>query len=307
MPEVYVQQVVTPEGEGSYAVVDGQQRIRTVLQFIGSESDPEEQEYNKFALDKIQTSSPWYGFSFSDLSDESKKRFYQYRLAVRFLNTESDEVVRDMFKRLNKFLTPLNAQELRNATYTGPFVALVQRLADDEYWTENRIVTPASIRRMKDVEFVSELVIGVLHGPQGGGPTVVDGYYEVYEDYEDEFPQQRKATKLFDATLKLVERIIPHIKETRWGNRTDFYTLFLTVAHLLRDHELSSRNITKARKALLHFEQDIAKRLANERARVASGAIDYVRAVQKGANDKKRRADRQRALLHVVGQFFRKR
>src|SRR6266699_6455146 len=129
--------------------------------------------------------SDWRNKSFTDLSDDEKKGFYGYKFAVRYLNTESDPEVRDMFERLNRFLTPLKPQELRNSRFTGPFVQLTVKLADDEYWAENRIVTAAQIRRMGDVEFVSELLIGVLHGPQGGSAKVIDEYYVQYEDYED--------------------------------------------------------------------------------------------------------------------------
>src|SRR5579864_6539815 len=53
IPEIYIQQTTSAEGDTEYAIVDGQQRIRAVLQFIGSETDPEEAIYNKFALDKL--------------------------------------------------------------------------------------------------------------------------------------------------------------------------------------------------------------------------------------------------------------
>ena len=108
-----------------------------------------------------------------------------------------------MFDRLNRYLSPLKPQELRHSTYRGPFLKLAERLADDEYWAENKIVTTAAIRRMGDVEFVSELLIGVMHGPQGGSAAIIDEYYAEYEDYEDEFPQQRSTVKSFQKTLNL--------------------------------------------------------------------------------------------------------
>jgi hypothetical protein len=305
VPEIYIQQTTSPEGETEYAIVDGQQRIRTVLQFIGSETDPDAQEFNKFILDKLEDSSRWKNLSFAELDDEEKKTFYGYAFAVRYLNTESDAEVRDMFRRLNKFLTPLKPQELRNATYMGPFVQLAEKLADNEYWAENRIVSPASIRRMGDVEFISELLIGVLHGPQGGSERVVDEYYKQYEDYEEQFPDQRRTHRLFDETLVTVQQILPNIKESRWGNKTDFYTLFVALASLLKIHELPRANIAKVQQSLIRFEQEVDRRLADEEANVSKNAVEYVRAVEKGANDKKRRADRQEALLNVIRQFFK--
>lgn len=306
VPEIYIQQTTSPEGETTYAIVDGQQRIRTVLQFIGSETDPDVQEFNKFVLDKLDDASKWKNLSFAELEQEEKKTLYGYKFAVRSLNTESDDEVRDMFRRLNKFLTPLKPQELRNATYMGPFIHLAEKLADSEYWAENRIVTAASIRRMGDVEFVSELLIGVLHGPQGGSERIIDEYYKQYEDYEDEFPEQRRTHKLFEETLVIIQQILPDIKETRWSNKTDFYTLFVGVASLLRTHDLPKANTTKVKKSLIEFEREIDRRLGNEEANVSKNAVDYVRAVEKGANDKRRRADRQEALLNVLRGFFKK-
>lgn len=192
IPEIYIQSTTSPTGETNHAIVDGQQRIRAVLQFLGSETDPEELENNKFALDKLDPESTWRDVTFANLPDPEKKKLFSYVFAVRYLSTDSDDSVRDMFRRLNQFLTPLNSQELRNATYTGPFAQLALKLADDTYWAENKIVSAASIRRSGDVQFVSELIIGVLHGPQGGSPTVIDEYYRQYEDYEEDFPEERR-------------------------------------------------------------------------------------------------------------------
>jgi len=305
IPEIYVQKTTSTEGDTTYAIVDGQQRIRSVLQFIGSESDPREEEYNKFVLDKLGSDSRWRNLSFSELNDDEKKAFYGYSFAVRYLNTEQDTEVRDIFRRLNKYLTPLKPQELRNATYSGPFIRLAERLADNEYWSENRIVRPASIRRQADIEFTSELLIGVLHGPQGGSAKIIDDYYFQYEDYDDEFPEQKAATRLFALTMQTIQQILPNIKGARWSNKTDFYTLFVAVASLLRSNKLTATKISQLRRVLYAFADDIDSRLANENAQVSRNAIDYVRAVEKGANDKKRRADRHLVLSQVIDEFFK--
>lgn len=309
VPEIYIQQSTSPEGQTTYAVVDGQQRIRTVLQFVGSEEDPEEAVFNKFTLDKLGSNSDWANISFAELTPDQKRTFYGYKFAVRYLNTDRDDEVRDMFCRLNKFLTPLKPQELRNATYSGPFVALVLQLADNEYWAENHIVTPALIRRMNDVEYVSELMIGVLHGPQGGSAAVVDSYYQQYEDYEDVFPDQRRMQRVFDSTLHIVQAILPDIKGTRWSNKTDFYTLFVAIASILRLLRASgpakvSFKSTAIRKAVESFAADVDTRLGNEDASVSPSVIEYVRAVEKGANDKARRAERHRIVTQLIEEHF---
>jgi hypothetical protein len=300
VPEVYIQQVVDEEGETTYAVVDGQQRIRTVLQFIGVDEDPEQSEFNKFALDKLEPQSQYYNTTFAELAPDEKRAFYGYKFSVRVLNTSSDEEVRDMFRRLNKFLTPLNAQELRNAIYTGPFIRLIEAFADNEYWAENRIVTATQIRRMVDLQFVSELLIGVMHGPQGGSAKIVDDYYEQYEDFETEFPGQRQARERFRATLDQVSTVLPELKSTRWSNLADFYTLFVVMAAVLRKQKLSAREQRELRTRLMAFASDVDVKLDDPDAQVGRNVSTYSNNVQRGANDRVRRGERHRALLAEV-------
>ena len=300
IPEIYVQRSVTAQGIETFAIVDGQQRIRSILQFIGSEADEEEREFNGFVLDKLDSTSDWRGLSFADLSDDQKKAFFSYEFTVRYLYTENDEDTKDVFRRLNKYLTPLRPQELRNATYNGPFAKLAEKLADDEYWAENKIITSASIRRQGDVEFVSELMIGAMHGPQGGAPSIIDQYYATYEDYDEEFPGQRALLAAFRNTLNAVRDIVPRVRELRWGNKTDFYTIFVVFAHLFRKKRPKQREKSRLRRILAEFATEVDDAGAGENGHVSEEAIRYVKAVQKGANDKARRAARHEALSTVM-------
>lgn len=303
IPEIYVQHSLDEEGEATYAVVDGQQRIRALLQFMGAELDEDEAENNNFALDKLPATSEWHGDTFDDLHDVDQRNYRLYRLSVRQLETENEADVRDMFRRLNQFLTPLNAQELRNAIYTGPFIRLVETLAEDEYYAENRIVSAASIRRMLDLQLVSELLIGVLHGPQGGSARVVDDYYAQYEDYEDEFPNQRPARRRYEATLTLIKEQLQDIRATRWSNAQDFYSLFVAIAQLLRRHSFEDPNDEFA-ETITDFGERVDAKQANPNRRVAAGVTDYLAAIQRGANEKSRRAERHKILTELLEPFF---
>jgi hypothetical protein len=301
VPEIYVHTTTSSDGETHYAVVDGQQRIRAILQFIGIDRD--EQDFNAFALEQLENSdSPWKDKRLDDLTPEQKQQFYGYKLSVRVLEGATDSEVREMFKRLNKYLTKLNEQELRNAIYSGPFVGFVNELADDDYWAENRLVPPALIRRMKDIEFVSELVIGTIDGPQGS--VVLDDYYLQYETYQDEFPKQRDIKRLFDKTLRTIQAVLPEIKDTRWRNRTDFYSLFVATAHLLRENNLPESRFARLRSTLSEFGRRVDSKIADEDEQVPENIAEYARAAEKGSNEKSRRAARHEALLTSIQRHF---
>jgi hypothetical protein len=303
VPEIYVQQTTTPDGDTTYAIVDGQQRVRTILQFVGSERDPNEADENKFILDQLESSSPWRNRGYDELSPQERQEFYNYKIVVRYLYTDDDDEVRDMFKRLNKFLTPLKPQELRNATYWGPFAKTASDLADDEYWAENRIVTPAAIRRQNDVEFISELLIGLLHGPQGGSAAVIDEYYLQYEDFEDEFPGQRQAVKTFADVKQVIERVLPDIKSLRWSNKTDFYSLFVALGEHLRTKRFDYDKAKECARALKKLSEDISLAQRDEYTGTDERVLSYAKALVRGANDKSRRAARHSALMAVLARF----
>ncbi len=305
VPEIYIHSTTSAEGATHYAVVDGQQRIRSILQFVGIDKEEGEKEFNGFPLEGLQEDSDWRNTTFADLAPKKREKFFGYKLSVRFLAEATDADVRDMFRRLNKFVTKLSDQELRNAIYSGPFIQLSNLLADDDYWAENRVVSPAIIRRMKDIEFISELLIGLMDGPQGGGGQVIDDYYAQMEAYEDEFPDQKQVKRRYDRTLSAVQSIFPEIKKVRWRNRTDFYSLFVAIGAILGE-DPKSHNKEKVRGVLTDFAEQVNERISNEGAKVSNEAAEYTAAVQRGSSDKSRRAVRHKALLNVLSPLFKK-
>jgi hypothetical protein len=303
IPEVYVQVSQAEDGAEELGVVDGQQRLRTILQFIGLEKaeDQEGDDHNFFALDALPTASPFRGFVFADVKGEPRRSFYQYEICVRFLYTDSLKDVEDVFKRLNKFSMPLKAQELRNATFHGPFARLSEDLANNDYWAVNKIVSPAAIRRMADIEMMSDLLIGLLHGPQGGSAKIIDDYYEQYEVYDDQFPEQERVRKEFDSALQLIQRIFPDITTApRWGNRADFYSLFVAIVSFTRTSRILRTKEKGVRSTLIDFAEQVSARLERPSAQASAEARTYARAIEKGSNDKARRMDRHEALLAIL-------
>jgi hypothetical protein len=309
IPEIYVHVEIDEQGKSRYAVVDGQQRIRTILQFVGAKTDDLDEGDIGFSLGHLEPNDEFFDMAFNDLTAEQRREFFAYTLAVREIHDARDADVRSIFTRLNKFLTKLNPQELRNAVYSGPFVRLACTLADDEFWTENRILTPAVIRRMGDIEFVSELLIGVLDGPQSGKADVIDDYYYRFEEYDDEFPEQGEIRRRFGKTLLLIQKVLPDIRETRWKNRTDFYSLFVACAHKLRKQVLidTEQALKEFRRRLDDFAGQVASAISAEGVDFESHVRRYADAHQKGSNEKSRRAARHEALLSVLDPCFKER
>ena len=301
VPEIYMQIKTAPDGTSEYIVVDGQQRISTILEFIGVNGR------RPFELGYLEDDSMWMGCTFNDLTDDQKTAFFGHSMAVRYLQDAEDHEIEDLFRRLNKYLTPLNPQELRNATYRGPFLKLSESIAEDPFWSESRLASPGAIRRMRDIEFVSDLLIGVLHGPQSGNPKTLDQYYAMYEIHDGEFPNQRECKRRFSRTLELIQELIPDIRVTRWANKTDFYSLFVATAHMLRKNVLPEDKYEAVSQRLNEFAEEITEYQEDEDVSAPQEVIDYVEAIRRGTSDRHRRGIRHQALLTVLATFYRRR
>ena len=307
IPEIYIQATMDAEGNQRFGVVDGQQRLRTILQFIGIERVAEQlvgEDNNGFALSALPKSAQYYGYRFTDLPASTREAIYKYQVAVRFLDEQDQGVIEDVFKRLNKFVMPLKPAELRNATYHGSFAQLAVQLADDDYWAVSRIVTPTMIRRMSDIEMMADLLIGLIHGPQGGSPKILDSYYEQFERFEDEFPDQARVHKQFNRVKHAIARIFPSLENSRWGNKADYYSLFVAFGALLAPAELSRAQERQLRRELLSFGEEVGRHLANKEAAVGRNVKKYSDALEKGSNDKARRSIRHTTLIDLLQSHF---
>lgn len=249
IPEIYMQEYVDDAGNEQHIVIDGQQRIRACLEFVEGRFDIKEEE-----------SPTWGGMSFDDLSPEDKRKIYGYKFIVRQLPEMSDEDIRGIFQRLNKNVVALNSQELRQATYWGPFIKTMQEIANYGYWSTTGIFTPVNTRRMMDIEYISEIAVAILHGHQNKKETLDDHYLA----YEEEFDSRDELISIFQKTIFELEHLYPDIKNTRWRKKSDFYSLFLFLASKSKFLPLSADDRKKAREQLDSFAAKINAAVSGE-------------------------------------------
>lgn len=268
IPEIYMQETADEYGHARYIIIDGQQRIRAVLEFLEEKYHIDEKESPEFN-----------GAFFSDLTAEQKKNIFQYNFVVRILPDVNDSELRAIFQRLNKNVVALNKQELRQATYSGPFIKLMNELSDKEAFSQIRIFTANDVRRMLDVEYISELTIALLNGLQNK-KTKLENYYQLYEE---EFNDVEFVKEVYNTVLGELLKILPNIDETRWSKKTDFYSLFLVMARHYEKFPLSKEGREKARNILIEFGNQINKRTSTatqEKINYPDSVEEYVKGMR---------------------------
>ncbi len=119
VPYLYVADVTSGEDEGRIEVVDGSQRIRTLVRFMG----------NEFALAGLEILTKLNGFKFSDFALARQLRFGRKTMRMIELIEVDEEARRQLFDRLNSGGTNLNDMEKRLGSRDGPFMDLIRELA----------------------------------------------------------------------------------------------------------------------------------------------------------------------------------
>ena len=286
IPELYMQDVAHADGAEQHIVIDGQQRIRAATEFVNG----------AFSLEGEDVAEGWRGKRFDDLTEAEKRAVFAYKFVVRILPPMPEEEVRAIFSRLNRNTVALNEQEIRNSTYWGPFIKCVQGMADeDPFWGESGIFTADDHRRMRDHEFISELVVAWLHGVQNKKDRL-DHYYA---RYERKFSERKAVETRFRKTTAEIARLCPDLRRTRWRKKSDFYTLFLALLKHADAFPLSESEREEASARVLGFADAVDEALKlgeGETGGHDRRVLDYARHVVRATSDKSSRVARTMAL-----------
>lgn len=166
-------------GKATYHVVDGKQRLETIITFAES----------KLSLAKDHSDENLRGKKFRDLEVDYKKKFWNFVVGVDQLDIVEDTIVDEVFDRLNRNSRKLERQELRHAKYDGWFITFAETEAEQSEWKELGLATSARAKRMKDVQFISELIIAMFSEEcVGFDQDDIDTYYAEFDAPEEEKP-----------------------------------------------------------------------------------------------------------------------
>ena len=208
-------------------VIDGQQRIRTLFTYIDPKLlDDYNESTDSFEIRKIHNED-LAGKSFDELPTEYQNRILQYEFSVHILPFEtSDREVIEIFRRLNSTGYKLNAQELRNAEFYGPFKTLMYKIAASQYdrWINWGVYNDNDIARMNEVQFVSDIAILMIQGISGGTKSTIDKFYR---DFDETFPHEKEIKRRFEIVCDFLDdKIGKDISELQFSRKGLFYSLF---------------------------------------------------------------------------------
>ena len=223
MPKVFIRQKLNSTTNKSVReVVDGQQRLRTILSFL----------QDGFAINK-KHNREYGGLFFSQLNavdEDAQANILNYEVAADLLVNMPDPAVLDVFGRLNSYSVVLNEQEKLHAEHFGPFKTLAESIAHQHYdfWIRSKILSEMQVLRMGDTTLVSDILIAMIEGIKS--KKQIKSLYLAYEksfDYDTE-----KLGNEFDVVMKMIVSLFgENFRSSNFHRVHIFYTLFTALYH----------------------------------------------------------------------------
>jgi hypothetical protein len=143
--------------DSTWEVVDGVQRLSTLVHFCGTKELRKEHLHKPgpLALEGLNKLTSFVGYTFDQLPKSIQLAFINRPLRVTTLNDKSDLNVRfDLFERLNSGGVKLEPQEIRNCVYNGPFNDKLKSLAKNVNFRKVLHLTPRDRTNGTIEEFV---------------------------------------------------------------------------------------------------------------------------------------------------------
>lgn len=150
VPLIYISQDIDVDEEveediARYSVIDGQQRLTAIYNFLT----------NKSTLVGLEVLEDLNGLKYNQLPPFLIRRLEERTIrCLRIDSTIDNQVKYDIFERLNSGSVKLEPQELRNATCRGAFKDLIKELVKNASFVNATSLSEKRIEKMEDEELV---------------------------------------------------------------------------------------------------------------------------------------------------------
>ncbi|MEN9666452.1 MAG: hypothetical protein RLZZ326_2815 [Planctomycetota bacterium] len=275
-PEIYLADgdVDLETGEGTQLLVDGLQRVSTLIQYFEASTELK------------LTTVPAY----ADLPKDDKVKFLQYDVAVRDLGPIGKEDIIETFHRLNATRYSLLEIEVNNALFAGELKRFCERTADHEFFRVHAVFNATDYKRMGDLRYALAIVGTMIQGYFNRD----DAFESLLERYNDEFPAEEAIAQRLQRTFDFIDEC-GFADGSRVWKKADLFTLVIELDHCFQERgaQLQPARVVDSMDA---FYESVEKSSLNQEQ---LSAIYYKAALQ-ASNDKINRLRRGRIVSGVL-------
>lgn len=187
------------EQDGSMEIIDGVQRITSIIKFMRN-------EYPLLGLEILSELNNKY---FKDLSNDEKKFFRQSSLRIiKFKKDCSEDLKFEIFLRLNQGSVKLNNQELRNCMYRGYFNDKLRELSNNKTVKELLSFNENKINRFAIEEFILRGITFLNYNSIVNKKTLNHNMNYIMKTYRNSKDEVDKMTKDYLEVLSTIKTIL---------------------------------------------------------------------------------------------------
>lgn len=295
------------DGELVYDVVDGKQRLESILMFTGVMRGGRFQA--KLSLPGLE--EDWWDWR-NILNKKMQHVIMGYKILVIEVDGEQSDIT-DLFVRINSTGKALTAAERRHARYyNSNFLKTAGRLAVkyEKWLRQNGVFTTGQMNRMKHVELMSELMLSVHLGDVTNKKMALDKAMQA--DSMTAIQVKRAQSDVIRALNRLA-KMFPRLKSTRFRQVTDFYSLAFLIAQFESERRIltDKRRNTLAQDILVTFSVGVD--MVRDRQKHARGSKqgqelyrDYLMTVTQATDEISQRRKRMEILRGLMESLFEK-
>lgn len=217
--------------DATWEVIDGVQRISTLLNFVLDKDDQFRKELgmsDPLVLSELSKLKSFKGMSYLDFPQTLRYEFLLKPLKIITLSDKSDKLVRfDLFERLNTGGVKLSDQEIRSCVYKGQFNDFLKEKALNPDFCKVIKLTESQLNDGSKEELVLRFFAYLLH--RNKFVHSVKDFLNEYMSEAQKYFDYRKYSRLFDDVFAQLNRLDAGIVKSRTRKVTSFI-LFEAVA-----------------------------------------------------------------------------
>jgi uncharacterized protein with ParB-like and HNH nuclease domain len=197
--------------DSSWEVVDGLQRLTTIVNFVGDEKTIKKinEDCERLKITGLEKLDSLNGLIFEELQKSLQYMFLTRPIRVTVLNDRSDFSLRfDLFERLNTGGVTLHPQEIRNCVYIGEFSEFIKECAENPDF-KSVVKLTKNAERTGNLE---ELVLKFFAYYEKRAEFVhsVKGFLNTYMAQKTgSFKNVEELKSIFNGTFGLLKELIP--------------------------------------------------------------------------------------------------
>lgn len=298
MPPIYLEQKINKsKGITNYDVIDGKQRLNTIIEFIENKIEiPQyfsKDMYGNELLNgkKMNEIIKLAEDEDNEIAQDYLSNFWSYLISVEYVENPNEMVVENIFDRMNRGGERLNSFELRKAKYYDTLqYQNIDKLRGNGFVKE--CLKTLNKARLEDVGFLTEIYLMVFKGEVlEGKEEKIDKYFEDMVDKQTE-EDVDQIINFINQMINVLEEFDLDYEKYSIQGVSHLYAVWYLVYVICKKN---IKDINKMKRMLIDFYEDLRGNQQNGFVKL------YHSSMQSASKSKSSRNKRVGALLNYLG------